>query len=232
LMLKSDLFNSIPVLLFLACIANAAFGVRPSLITMQVKRGEYNGWIEVSHFEGEIPHAVELIVKERILDFDGNVKDTLVVNGDFLIYPSRIVLYPKETVRVQVLYRGKEKINADKAFVLYAREIPLPEGQKEERTIMTIAVMVNYSVGILMDTGKPGSLSFVSSRNLDSGRVELVMENKSQGRFPLEGAYIMAGKNKIADFSGKTNSVMPGQKRRFVFNHNRPLYAEEVKFGK
>lgn len=202
------------------------------MLAMQINRGEYNGWVEVSHVSGERPHAIELVVRERILDLEGNIKDTVVVNKDFVIHPSHIVIYPGETVRSQVVYRGKEKVNEDRGYVLFTREVPLPEGHQNTKVTMGITVMVNYNVNILMDTKKPGSLSFVSLKTLDSGNVELIMENKSQGRFQLENVNIYAGGKKIHALAGQRNSVMPGQKRRFVFKYDIPLKHEEIRFGK
>ncbi len=198
---------------------------------MQVHRGEYIGYMEIVHNGGNYPHAVEIVVNERILDVNGNIEKTSVPSKDFLIYPSQIVLYPGEQVKAQVLYRSG-KVEADKAYIVHTKEVPLPKGHKDAPVAMGLNVMVGYDTNILMDTGKPGSLSFVSSQKLDSGKVEVIMENKSNGRFKFDNAYLFAGKEKITDFTGKANSVMPGQKRRFVFKYNRPLSADEVRFGK
>jgi len=220
--------------LFLLCFAfitvHAGFSVRPVILKINVGRGDYNGWVEVAHTSGKLPHAVELTVKERDLDLDGNVKQDQSTVNDFTIYPSQILLTPGKSVNVQIIYKG-QKIEADKAYVLQVKERDLPEGQKEEKLTMGIAVRVNYNVGILMDTGKSSSLTFVSSKALDSGKVEVIMENKSKGRFSLKNLKLYAKGNKVLDF-GDVNSIMPGQQRRFVFKYDKPLTAKEVRFGK
>jgi len=221
-------------LLFFICsafiAAHAGFSVKPTIITVNVGRGEYNGWAEIAHVKGNFPHALELSVNERELDIDGNVKNEQNPAKDFTIYPSQILLSPGKSMKVQVIYKGP-KIEADKTYILYIKEVPLPEGQKDDKLTMGLAVRVNYNVGILMDTGKPPSLAFVSSKALDSGKVELIMENKGKGRFPLSNTKLYANGTKVLEFA-EVNSVMPGQQRRFVFKYDKPLTEKEVRFGK
>jgi len=217
--------------LFVAAIAaHAGFSVNPFTLEINASRGEYNGWVELTHTSGNAPHALELTAKERDLDLDGKVKTDQKIVKEFTVYPSQILLTPGKKVKVQVVYKG-QKIEADRAYLLDVKEVPLPTGHKEKKLSMGLAVLVNYNVGILMDTGKPSALTFVSSKTLDSGKVEVIMENKSNGRFSLNNMKLYANGDKMLDF-GETNSVMPGQQRRFVFNYNKPLTAEEVRFGK
>jgi len=221
-------------LLFLLCfasiVAHAGFSVHPSIITMKVNRGQQNGWVEVVHTDGKLPHALELTVTERDLDLNGNVKKDQNPVNHFTVYPSQILLTPGKSVNVQVIYKGP-KVENDKAYILYVKELDLPEGQKEDKISMGLAVRVNYNIGILMDTGKSSSLTFVSSQALDSGKVEVIMENKSKGRFSLKNMKLYANGDKMLEFDD-VNSIMPGQQRRFVFKYDRPLTAKEVRFGK
>jgi len=221
-------------LLFPLCFAfitaHAGFSAKPVVLTMNVSRGEYNGWVEIAHSSGSLPHAVELSVSERELDLDGNVKKDQNPAKDFTVYPAQILLTPGKKVNVQVIYKGP-KIESDKTYILLVKERDLPEGQKENKVTVGLAVRVNYNIGILMDTGKSPSLSFVSSKALDSGKVEVIMENKGKGRFSLKNMKLYANGDKALEFA-EVNSVMPGQQRRFVFKYDKPLTAKEVRFGK
>ncbi len=219
-------------ILFLACLANASFNISPTVIKMRVSRGEYNTWAEIGHSSGNIV-PVELIMYERIIDFDGNIKDTIVPTKDFVINPSQILLSPNQKVKVQIVYRARQKVDTDRVYSLMAKERPIPEGAEEtSEATAGIVVLVNYNVPVALETGKPGILNFVSSKSLDSGKVELIMENKGKGRFSFEDMNLYVGKEKIAEFTGGKNSVMPGQKRRFVFKHPKPLKANEAYFAK
>jgi P pilus assembly chaperone PapD len=223
------------LILCLACFAHANFSVSPAILKIPVHKGEYAGWIDVSHAGGKKPVAIELTMYERILDLDGNEKENTVPNKDFVIYPVRILLSPGQGARAQLVYRGKEKIESDRAYFMLAKEVPLPNtggAEDDNKVTVGLSVKINYNVAILMETNKPGALAFVSSRSLDSGLVELIMENKGKGRFSLADTHILANGKKITEFTGRKNSVMPGQKRRFIFKHEKPLTAEEVKFVK
>lgn len=221
-------------LFFFTCVVNANFMIRPFAVKLQVNKGEYTGWVELSPNQDKRPVAVELSVYERLLDVDGAEKDTLIPNKDFVVYPSEVLLYPGEKAKVQVVLNNKTNLNMDKAYTLLAKEVklPLPESENAENKVMIgITPLVNYHAVIALETGKPGSLSFVSSKSLDSGKVEVVVENKSSGRVPTEYLYLLIDNQKIVNFTGKNNSIMPGQRRRFVFKYSKSITAGELRFG-
>lgn len=214
--------------------ANANFMIKPFAVKLQVSKGEFTGWVELAPNQDKRPVAVELSVYERILDMDGVEKDTLVPNKDFVVYPSEVLMYPGEKAKVQVVLNNKANISIDRSYTLLAKEVqlPLPEVDNPGNKVMVgITPLVNYHAVIALETGKPGGLNFVSSKSLDSGKVEVIVENKSAGRVPVDYLYLLVGSSKITDFSGKNNSIMPGQKRRFVFKYNKPPTAADVRFG-
>ena len=216
-----------------ACMVHASFSISPFTLMLQVSRGESTGWVEIAPNQDKRPIAVELAVFERILDLNGEVKDTLVPNREFVVYPSEILLYPGEKSKVQVVLNSKAKVESDKAYILQAKEVALPMPMENAGNAASVgfSTLLIYNATIALETGRPGSLTFVSSQVLEGGNVELIVENKSAGRVPADRLYIMAGGKKITEFSGKSNSIMPGQKRRFVFKHNKALTAKDVKFG-
>jgi P pilus assembly chaperone PapD len=221
------------VILCFACLTHASFALSPFALKLQVSRGEYTGWVEVTNNQDKKPIAVELSVHERILNLDGDVTEPLLPNRDFVVYPSELLLYPGEKAKVQVVFNSKEKITSDKAYILQAKEIPLPIPQESpgNKPMIGFNTLVTYRATIALETGKSGSLTFSSSHSLDSGKVELIVENKSSGRVPVEQLYLLVNGKKVTDFSGKNNSIMPGQKRRFVFVYPKALTAKEVRFG-
>jgi len=215
--------------LSLAGSAFGAFSVDPAVINIRVDRNENSAWIDVVHTGGG-PIAVELIVYERELDLEGEVKmDSLIRTSDFMVYPSQIILQPKERARVQVVYKGK-KVTADKAYLLFSKEVPLELASEGEGVRMGLITLMNYYSVISLNVGKPGKLTFVSSKALGDGMIEVIVENKSPGRVPFDRVAIVIGKDRITDFTGMKNSIMPGQQRRFTFKYNRPVKAGEVKF--
>jgi P pilus assembly chaperone PapD len=217
----------------LAGAVRAAFLIEPPEIILKTAMNETMAWVDVVN-SGTGPIAVELTMYERVLDIDGEARaGSLPKSGDFTVYPSQIVLQPRERARVQVSYKSKRKVTADRAYLLFSREVLLPVGEDAEDQVRTgVNTLINYYSVVAFETGKAGKLTFVSSKALGGGKVEVVVENKSQGRVSGDGLVItVGGKEKIRDFTGKKNSIMPGQKRRFTFDYARPLTAREVTFG-
>jgi len=176
-----------------------------------------------------------LTAHKRVLDLEGNlIGDSLLKVDDFMIYPSQILLYPGGKAKAQVVLKGKGNITADKAYILYAREVPFdfPAEEWGGKINTDVSITLAFQTIIALETNKSGSLTFVSSKALDSGNVEVIVENRSSGRVSTENTYIMAGNKKITEFTGVGNSIMPGQKRRFIFKHDKPLTAKEFNWGK
>ncbi len=95
---------------------------------------------------------------------------------------------------------------------------------------MVVRMVTNYYTVILLDAVKPGKLAFVSSKAVGDGKIEVVAENRGAGRVSKDKLQITVGGRPIKEFTGKSNSVMPGQTRRFTFEWPRPVTVKEVKF--
>jgi len=224
------------ILLAAAQAAYAQFSIDPYILSFKANSGDRVGWVEVASGVSN-PIAVELSIHKRILDLDGTIiQDSLLQSDDFTVYPSQILLYPGKKVKAQIVLKSKEKIKADRAYILYSREVPFDFPKEElpfpKKLDINLSVKVSYQTIILLETNKPGSLTFVSSKALDSGYVEVIAENRSSGRVSVNGFYIMAENKKITEFKDfGRNSIMPGQKRRFIFKHNKPLTAKDFNWG-
>jgi len=222
------------ILLAAAQAVYAGFSISPPILSFKINSGDRVGWVEVVHTDGP-PIAVELTILKRILDLEGDIiEDSLLQSNDFTVYPSQILLYPGNKVKAQIVLKSKEKITADKAYLLFAREVPFDFPREElfgKKLDVKVSMKMAYQTIIALESNKPGSLTFVSSKALDSGYVEVIVENRSLGRVHTNYIHIMAGGKKITEFTGKGNSIMPGQKRRFTFKHNKPLTAKDFSWG-
>ena len=218
-------------LLFAALGANAAFTIDPAVILMFVDQGEKTTFVELVHTGGG-PAAVQFSVEERVLDIDGVlVKDGGAKSAAFLVHPAQVILYPNERATVQVQYKGKGRVTADKAYVLHSQEVPLNIEKEEEPGVgMSVQMLTNYYTVLALDTGKPGKLVFVSSKSIGGGKIEVIAENKGAGRVKLERIGLVVSGNVVKNFTGKSNSIMPGTQRRFTFEWPRAVTEKEVKF--
>ena len=212
--------------------AHPAFTIEPPMLILKANMGENMAWIEVVHAGGG-PVAVELSVLDRELTIDGDaVMDRKVVSQDFMVYPSQLILQPRERAKVQVTYKQKRKVTVDKAYTLFSKEVPLPVQEESDEVKVGVNTLVNYYSVIAFETGKQGKLTFVSSKQLGGGKIEVIAKNESAGRVSGEGLVItIGGKEKVTNFTGKKNSIMPGQERRFTFDYKKALTGKEVSFG-
>ncbi|MCL2220367.1 MAG: hypothetical protein FWC23_09415 [Chitinispirillia bacterium] len=235
--MRNRIFVVFAVLFSVAAVF-AAFSLEPPVIIMKADMGENMAWVDLAHTAADgAPVAVELVVYNREVDINGEPKVTnLIRSGEFTVYPAQLVLQAKQRVRVQIAYKAGHKVAADKAFVLHARQVPLPLSGEAESVQAALNTYMAYFTVIALETDRPGRLTFVSSRLLGEGTVEVIAENKSRGRVKPDEMVITigAGRNRerIRNFSGRKNAIMPGEQRRFTFSYpyRKALSAREVSF--
>jgi len=218
--------------LFCAAVSvHANFKVEPAVLVLNVSVGEMNGFVEIENLSKE-PRAVEFAMFDRALDLDGELdRNAKVKSNDFIIYPSEIIIKPNEKATVQLKYAKKERLRVDKAYLLFSKEVLIPVGEDDEEEInIKIPVTVSYYSIVALETGKEGKISFVSSKALGNNMVEVIAENTGSGRYLVDNLAIQTSTDIIRNLSGKKNSIMPGQRRRFTFKYMRPLTSKEVKF--
>jgi P pilus assembly chaperone PapD len=225
--------NILALMCLLLAVFNtyAAFTIEPAVVLMFADKGEKTAFVELVHTGGG-PAAVQFSVLERTLDMDGLlVKEGGAKSADFVLHPKEVILYPNERATVQVQYKGKGKITSDKAYVLYSQEVPLNLEKEEESGVeMAVTMLTNYYTVLALDTGKPGKLVFVSSKSIGGGKIEVIAENKGAGRVKSERIGLVVSGSVVKSFTGKSNSIMPGTKRRFTFEWPRAVTDKEIKF--
>jgi len=235
--LPSLLSSSLTLLLSFVCLllsaqpATAAFTIDPAIITFFADKGEKTAFVEIVHTGGD-PAAVQLSVFERKLDIDGIfVKDKSAKSSEFVVHPAQVILYPRERASVQIQYKGKGRVSVEKAFVLYSQEVPIDVAKEDNGELnMAVNMTTSYYTVISLDVGKPGKLVFVSSKAIGGGKIEVLAENRGAGRVKMENLNVIVDGKVIKDITGKSNSVMPGQTRRFTFEWPKAVTAKEVRF--
>lgn len=211
----------------------ANFEVSPFILKLRADRGEMSGWLEVKPNQDKRPVAVELTLQERILDIDGLEKQDSPESNQLTIYPSELVVYPGEKVKVQVVWSGKSIPISDQTYTLYAKEVPLDINTPDNKETLEFQfnTLVRYRIVVAIETGKRGALSVVSTKQIDKKQVEIIVENKGGGRVPMEGFFLMIGGKKYNEFPGIGNAIMPGTKRRFVIPLETAPNPGDIRFG-
>jgi P pilus assembly chaperone PapD len=208
----------------------AAFTIEPAIITFQANQGEKTVLVELVHTGGD-PAAIQLSVFERTLDINGVFnKSDMPKSSDFVVHPAQVILYPKERATVQIQYKGTRKITTEKAYVLYSQEVPIDVAKDDDEGRISVKMLTSYYTVISLDVGKPGRLVFVSSKAIGDGKIEVLAENKGQGRVKMDALKLIVGGRYINEMTGNSNSIMPGTQRRFTFEWPRAVTEKEVKF--
>lgn len=210
-----------------------SFEVSPFILKLRADRGELSGWFEVRPNQDKRPVAVELALFERVLDINGIEDQNSPESKQLTIYPSELVVYPGEKVKVQVVWAGKSLPNFDQAYTLLAKEVPLDLNTPESKEELAIGfkTLIRYRIVVAVETGKKGSLAVISTKKLEKDQVEIIVENKGGGRVPMDGFHLIIGGKKFTGFSGQGNAIMPGDKRRFVVPLNTAPAPGEIRFG-
>jgi P pilus assembly chaperone PapD len=228
---------SLSLLCILACLiiappVRATFTIEPAVVTFLSGQGEKTALVEVVHTGGG-PAAIQFSVLERRLDIDGKlIEEGLSKSSDFIVHPAQVILMPKDRAQVQIQYKVKGKVTADRAYALFSQEVPLDVDEDDGGDVRTeVKMLTNYYTVISLETGKPGRLDFVSSKSIGGGKIEVVVANNSNGRVSTLDMRIIVNGTLIKDATGKGNSIMPGQQRRFTFVWPKPLAAKEIKFA-
>ena len=216
----------------LASVARANFEVQPFILKLRTDRGELSGWLEVKPNQDKRPVAVELKLHERILDLNGVEDQNSPESRDLTVYPSELVVYPGEKVKVQVAWNGKTPPVADRAYAIVAQEVPINLNQPEvkDRVAVEIKTLVRYRLVVALETGTRGSLSVVSSKKIANDSTEIIVENRGAGRIPMEGFHFLIGGKRFGVL-GSGNAIMPGDKRRFTLPLSTPPAVTDIRFG-
>jgi len=232
-MLNSFWFKIILVQILFTSVGWASFELRPFVVRLQASQGQLTGFVDVQTTQSLKPVAVEISVHERSINMEGQEEAETPETQDIVVYPSQLVVYPGKKVRVQVAWAGKQAPVADIAYVLLAREVPI-EGQTENNTSVNLGVntMIQYRGVVAVETGGKGNLRTISlERDKETEKVELIVENTGSGRVPMEGFYLIIRGQPYKNLGGQGNSIMPGDRRRFLLDLPYLPSRDEISFG-
>lgn len=222
--------------LIVAHTAWSSFSVEPFVLVLNANKGGTSGFLTIKTNQSFKPVPVELELFERTVDEYGVETDEAVESDDLIIYPSQVVVFPNEPVRVQVSWAGKTFPNIDKVYILQATEVPVNLNTTEEKFNKAtggVSSVVRYRAVIAVETGKSGKLNVKSIKLASSGKkVEIIVENSGEGRVPTDGMFIMLKGVKYNDFDKSGgNSIMPYEKRTFLLDVPFLPNKSDIQFG-
>jgi fimbrial chaperone protein len=156
----------------------SAYTVEPGLLMLGPGRNS-SGFLKLVNREAR-PAAIEIVVNEFSRDLDGRGILGKEAEGQFIVYPSQLILMPGDEVRVQVRWIGTLHDGTEQAFALTTREVAIPRKelpqQGGEGARISINVLLNYDVRVYVTP--PGARPKMS--------VEAVAARAQSGRDLLE----------------------------------------------
>ncbi len=241
------------ILLLLTPRLFAGFSVTPFILSFDAATKGNARFVEAYHLnDQEKPVPVELSVRLREVDINGKIiyREDVDVSGDFVIYPERIILMPKERQRIQIKYVGDPRVfGSEKVYAILATEVDIAEPQSVEPRTASGEVMVKsrYAILAVMRPDKPRpNVKVDSIRAVKDAKgqnmMSLVLNNTGTGMQKLENMtlVIIGGKeggNNNSRFTLRPdieqevtkNSLFPGFQRRLVFPWPTQVPLGEVK---
>jgi len=189
------------VLLSLFCLwcfsAEAAFDLSPIIASVTPSGPGATTSFTITNAD-DTRTPVQISLFHRIPDENGNEKyeETKDIGDMFQIFPSQVILNPKEKRAIRVTYVGDPKLAREMAFRIIAEEFPInvsDPNRVKNRAVASIAIASKY-VGSLYVT-PPGtkpdlSVEAVPVQSKKGNDMVITMENKGTQHFMLKNPKI------------------------------------------
>ena len=169
--------------------------------------------------EGALSIAVELIVKERVMDESGS--ETLQDTKDLKIFPPQIIVPPGDKRTIRVNYLGATDLKNEKSYRVVAEQLPLNVDAKTKNKA-GIQMLMKYVAALYVSPEDTKSNIKLVSHSSDGNEIKLTIQNEG-GRHQLLNSpilkYIEKDKKKeipsseLVGLAGE--NVLAGMKRTF-----------------
>ncbi len=189
---------------------------------------------------------IQVVIYRREPDVDGKEKyESTQDSGEmFQIFPSQLILNPKEKRTLRVTYVGEPKLKEELAFRIIAEEFPInvtDPKQVTTKAVASIAMLTKYigslyvkPVGTQPDIKVEGSLNKVAGLP----QMVLVIQNKGGEHFILkqakftvvnsvDGKAYQLPKESLAAIG--TQNILAGRSRKFSFPWPKEIPQGNVK---
>lgn len=163
------------------CIAVPASAFKISPFKMSLRVGA-DGGTAMLKIENSAPEPVAVQVRAVTWRIDpSGAEENKDASSDFIIFPSQLVLGPRETKSVRLQYKGENPGASEKAYRIIAEQLPVnlkdvPEGKAGVRLLLTFKAALYVSGAEV----KSDIVLRQISRQPD-GRYRLNIENKGTG---------------------------------------------------
>lgn len=182
---------------------------------------------------GNQPVAVEIHMKKRVVDVNGNETQP-DAEADFVVYPPQILIKPGETQTVRVTWLGDQNPPSELAYRIVAEQLPinLPVIQQEQNGVKVNLKALYVYVGSVFITPRQASPKVVVTQAVCQAdkKLTLTLENQGTAHTYLTdlNLYLSSGSSadksssnsvhlKPADLPGiNGENLLAGNKRQFI----------------
>jgi P pilus assembly chaperone PapD len=158
---------SVGICLFLALTANAGYSLSPMITILEPMDGKASAEIELKFIgDVKVPVAVELTLKVREIDINGNVVnvDDKSVNN-ISVFPTQIVLMPDDVQLVQVQWVGETVPKKEIAFSLISVEAPVKTEEPKEKPTKAVGMVTLLTKYVAIVVVRPRGINLILLSN-------------------------------------------------------------------
>lgn len=185
-----------------------AYTVTPNSVTLRPVGGDSSAFLQLEN-KGTKAAAVEITINEHHKDLDGQTISGKDAGDDFIIYPAQLVMVPGDEAGVQVRWIGGPALDAEQAYTLVSREVPIPRkptGEELERAAgirVDVTVLLNYEVRVYVTppgakpkvvvesvTERP-SLARDGPGEAESAQLEVILANQGTAHASLRAGSLL-----------------------------------------
>ncbi|MGZ3795078.1 MAG: fimbrial biogenesis chaperone [Pseudobdellovibrionaceae bacterium] len=234
----------LPMIFFIGSIARAGFDFAPIISNLAPSGQGATTSFTVTNAE-PTKLAVQVTIVPREPDINGKeeYKESDKIDETFRIFPSQLVLEPKESRTVRVTYIGNSQVTSELAYRIIAEELPVDLDDPSKvytKAVAKITISSRY-IGSLYVTPKTAKSEIVvEAKQSETASTNLILDITNKGtahqvyRKPIVKVFSKAtGKEiQLAEDDIKplmSQNVLAGRTRRFNLPWPKALAPGPVK---
>jgi fimbrial chaperone protein len=208
------------VIVFAVCFGQEAwaFKFQPMSISFDVNSKKPHKMLYVEN-DGKKRIAIQLSVAQRVMDIKGKEKHPSV-EKIFSIYPSQLILKPKERRSVRLSLNKRINIESEQAYRIIAEQLPIEIEKVKDRS-SGIKVLFRYVGALYLTFKKAKSNVHLLKGELDekSGKLMLRLNNSGTKHQLLNGLKVVI-KGKTSDKRKKSEVRLEGSQLKGMLGEN------------
>ena len=208
-------------LIAIAPQVNASFEFSPIIANLKPSgSGASSAFTVTNTGANRIPVQVSIVAREPDIAGKEVYKETEKVNEMFRIFPSQIVLKPKETRTLRIRYVGSPKVKSELAFRIIAEELPVnvsDPGKVYTTAVAQVNITTRYigSLYVTPSGAAPNVSVDVKRVEIPGKNLELTITNRGTSHQVIKSPIV-----RIKPIRGGKEIVLPATEVKSLVNQN------------